>query len=412
MTDRATAAQGGDDRPAEGARASGDNDVAAREIDHDRNPRRCCTFQYHDGRLPLHCVGLAAGLRFTWTALPADCDNAAEPPLAWLPRRATICRCRPPTISAPSFSTTSQVTVTKSYRRARSCLEMTRRCCSPIPAWCSSRTFFSAAKNCRTCARPTCSAVCVRAANTTIWILSATPRGITRFSKCSATCRLATISKRGDHLGVGTAHERVRIAEIDYSSRFITPTTKPTICGTRFGLPKIAIIRIGDSHRRQFLADGGHRTVRSVHGDFLRSRRGYSGRPSGIADEDGDRFVEIWNLVFMQYRSARPPARRRLAAPVYRHRHGVGALGGGLQQTRNYEIDLFSTLIKASARAPGRRRWENRFASRDCRSSSRGAFLIVDGVLPTKRRARLCAAPHHSARDASWLLLGCASRCF
>jgi alanyl-tRNA synthetase len=51
----------------------------------------------------------------------------------------------------------------------------------------------------------------------------------------------------------------------------------------------------------QFLADGRYRSLRPVHRDFLRSRRRDPGGPPGSPDEDGDRYVEIWNLVFMQY---------------------------------------------------------------------------------------------------------------
>ena len=76
---------------------------------------------------------------------------------------------------------------------------------------------------------------------------------------------------------------------------------------------------------RQFLGDGRHRPVRPVLGDLLRSRREHPGGPPGSPDADGDRFIEIWNLVFMQYEQAAGRPARRPAAPLDRHRHGAGA---------------------------------------------------------------------------------------
>ena len=80
---------------------------------------------------------------------------------------------------------------------------------------------------------------------------------------------------------------------------------------------------------RQFLGDGRYRPVRPVLGDFLRPRRHIAGGPPGSPDEDGDRFIEIWNLVFMQYEQLPAGRARGAAAPVDRHRHGAGAHRGG-----------------------------------------------------------------------------------
>ena len=79
------------------------------------------------------------------------------------------------------------------------------------------------------------------------------------------------------------------------------------------GLPRVA----HHPHRgfRQFLADGRHRPVRAVLGNLLRPRRQDLGRPAGLAEADGDRFIEIWNLVFMQFEQLEGGARNPLPKP-------------------------------------------------------------------------------------------------
>jgi alanyl-tRNA synthetase len=93
----------------------------------------------------------------------------------------------------------------------------------------------------------------------------------------------------------------------------------------------------------QFLGDGRHRPLRSVFGNLHRPWRHIWGGPPGSPDEDGDRFIEIWNLVFMQFDQLATKARAcRPAAPVDRHRHGPRAHRAVLQGKHdNYDIDLF-----------------------------------------------------------------------
>ena len=107
-------------------------------------------------------------------------------------------------------------------------------------------------------------------------------------------------------------------------------------------------------HRRlgQFLGDGRHRPVRSVLGDLLRSRRRiFPGGPPGSPDADGDRFIEIWNLVFMQYEQLAGGERIDLPRPSIDTGMGLERIAAVLQGTHdNYEIDLFGALIQRGRR--------------------------------------------------------------
>ena len=81
----------------------------------------------------------------------------------------------------------------------------------------------------------------------------------------------------------------------------------------------------------------------------------YPGRAAGLADEDGDRFIEIWNLVFMQYRAGRRTDERvNLPKPSIDTGMGLERIAAVLQGVHdNYDTDLFRALIAASAEASG-----------------------------------------------------------
>ncbi|AWI57345.1 alanine--tRNA ligase [Sinorhizobium fredii] len=110
------------------------------------------------------------------------------------------------------------------------------------------------------------------------------------------------------------------------------------------------------------------------------------GGPPGSAEEDGDRFIEIWNLVFMQYEQITKEERVNLPRPSIDTGMGLERLAAVLQgQHDNYDIDLFRALIAASeeatgVKAEGDRRASHRVIADHLRSS---AFLIADGVLPS-----------------------------
>jgi alanyl-tRNA synthetase len=111
-----------------------------------------------------------------------------------------------------------------------------------------------------------------------------------------------------------------------------------------------------------------------------------AGGPPGSPDEDGDRFIEIWNLVFMQYEQRAPGDRVPLPRPSIDTGMGLERVAAVLQGVHNnYEIDLFRALIRASVEATGvpaegAALPSHRIIADHLRASS---FLIADGVLPS-----------------------------
>jgi alanyl-tRNA synthetase len=110
------------------------------------------------------------------------------------------------------------------------------------------------------------------------------------------------------------------------------------------------------------------------------------GGPPGSADEDGDRFIEIWNLVFMQFEEGPPGTRTPLPRPSIDTGMGLERISAILQGVHdNYDTDVFKALIAASAEATGQpadgaARISHRVVADHLRSTS---FLIADGVLPS-----------------------------
>ncbi len=110
------------------------------------------------------------------------------------------------------------------------------------------------------------------------------------------------------------------------------------------------------------------------------------GGPPGSPDEDGDRFIEIWNLVFMQYEQLTPDERVSLPRPSIDTGMGLERISAVLQGTHdNYETDLFKALIAASEEATGTPSNEKTTASHRVIADHLRAtgFLIADGVLPS-----------------------------
>lgn len=149
------------------------------------------------------------------------------------------------------------------------------------------------------------------------------------------------------------------------------------------GLPEERIIRIATADNFWRMGDTGPcgpcSEIFFDHGPEV------PGGPPGSPDEDGDRFVEIWNLVFMQYEEGPPGTRVPLPRPSIDTGMGLERFAAVLQGVHdNYDTDTFRALIQASAEATGQApdgpfRVSHRVVADHLRSTS---FLIADGVLP------------------------------
>ena len=118
------------------------------------------------------------------------------------------------------------------------------------------------------------------------------------------------------------------------------------------GLPESRIIRIPTADNFWRMGDTG--PCGPCTEIFFDHGEGIPGGPPGSADQDGDRFIEIWNLVFMQYEQQTPDVRVNLPRPSIDTGMGLERLAAVLQGKHdNYDIDLMRALIVASAEATG-----------------------------------------------------------
>jgi alanyl-tRNA synthetase len=150
------------------------------------------------------------------------------------------------------------------------------------------------------------------------------------------------------------------------------------------GLPESRIIRIATSDNFWAMGDTGPcgpcSEIFYDHGDHI------PGGPPGSADADGDRFIEIWNLVFMQYETLVGGERIDLPRPSIDTGMGLERIAAVMQGVHdNYDIDLMRALIRASADASGvdadgPHKISHRVIADHLRASS---FLVADGVLPS-----------------------------
>ncbi|NIH11994.1 MAG: alanine--tRNA ligase [Serratia symbiotica] len=155
------------------------------------------------------------------------------------------------------------------------------------------------------------------------------------------------------------------------------------------GVPAERIIRIGDNKGAAFASDnfwqmgdtgpcGPCTEIFYDHGDHI------WGGPPGSAEEDGDRYIEIWNIVFMQFNRQSDGAMLPLPKPSVDTGMGLERIAAVLQHVNaNYEIDLFRTLISAVAKVTGATDLDNKSLRVIADHIRACAFLVSDGVSPS-----------------------------
>jgi alanyl-tRNA synthetase len=155
------------------------------------------------------------------------------------------------------------------------------------------------------------------------------------------------------------------------------------------GIPEERIVRIGDNKGAPYASDnfwqmadigpcGPCTEIFYDHGDHI------AGGPPGSPDEDGDRFIEIWNLVFMQFDRQPDGTLMPLPAPCVDTGMGLERLAAILQHVHsNYEIDLFEVLVRKAAELTGTSDLESKSLRVIADHIRACSFLIVDGVLPS-----------------------------
>ena len=155
------------------------------------------------------------------------------------------------------------------------------------------------------------------------------------------------------------------------------------------GIPEERIVRIGDNKGAPYASDnfwqmadtgpcGPCTEIFYDHGAHI------AGGPPGSPDEDGDRYIEIWNLVFMQFDRQPDGSRVPLPAPCVDTGMGLERLAAILQHVHsNYEIDIFQALIRHAAELTATADLENKSLRVIADHIRASAFLIVDGVLPS-----------------------------
>ena len=155
------------------------------------------------------------------------------------------------------------------------------------------------------------------------------------------------------------------------------------------GIPEERIVRIGDNKGAPYASDnfwqmadtgpcGPCTEIFYDHGPHI------AGGPPGSPDEDGDRYIEIWNLVFMQFDRQPDGSLVPLPAPCVDTGMGLERLAAILQHVHsNYEIDIFQALIRHAAELTATANLENKSLRVIADHIRASAFLIVDGVLPS-----------------------------
>ncbi|MBK9326273.1 MAG: alanine--tRNA ligase [Thiobacillaceae bacterium] len=160
------------------------------------------------------------------------------------------------------------------------------------------------------------------------------------------------------------------------------------IWADEIGVPKDRITRIGDKAGQKYHSDnfwqmgdtgpcGPCTEIFYDHGPEV------AGGPPGTPEEDGDRYIEIWNLVFMQYNRDEAGVMQPLPKPSVDTGMGLERISAVMQHVHsNYEIDLFQALIQAAMRETGATDAGNNSLKVIADHIRACSFLIVDGVIP------------------------------
>jgi alanyl-tRNA synthetase len=155
------------------------------------------------------------------------------------------------------------------------------------------------------------------------------------------------------------------------------------------GLPPERVVRIGDNKGAKYASDnfwmmadtgpcGPCSEIFFDHGPEI------PGGPPGSPDADGDRYIEIWNHVFMQFDMQPDGSVKKLPAPCVDTGMGLERLAAILQHVHsNYEIDLFQALIKAAGRETATKDLENPSLKVIADHIRACSFLVADGVIPS-----------------------------
>jgi len=159
----------------------------------------------------------------------------------------------------------------------------------------------------------------------------------------------------------------------------------------QIGVPAERVVRIGDKPGRakyesdNFWAMGDTGPCGPCTEIFYDHGPGVPGGPPGSPDEDGDRYIEIWNLVFMQFDRAADGSLSPLPAPCVDTGMGLERLTAVLQHVHsNYQIDLFRALIAAAAKLTACGEQDNASLNVIADHIRACAFLVADGVVPSR----------------------------
>jgi alanyl-tRNA synthetase len=215
--------------------------------------------------------------------------------------------------------------------------------------------------------------------------MSGTRRATTPSSRCSATFPSATISRSAIELAWNLITKEFELPKDRLSVTVYAEDDDAFDLWRRIaGLPEERIVRIATSDNFWAMGDTGPcgpcSEIFYDHGSHI------PGGPPGSPEADGDRFIEIWNLVFMQYEQVTPKERRTLPRPSIDTGMGLERIAAVLQGTHdNYQTDLFRALIRAieeesGVPAEGPKAVSHRVIADHLRATS---FLIADGVLPS-----------------------------